>query len=84
MEPIKAPLKGKPWTMNEDIYLLESISEDHPTREIAAHLGRTRNSVIGRYDRLTHPRNPQPEPEDHPDDHPHRKPGRLEFLRTRG
>jgi hypothetical protein len=43
----------KTWTDYEDELLLDLISEDMPFREIANHLGRTRNACIGRMSRLS-------------------------------
>ncbi len=87
MEPVKAKVTGKPWTEEEDKTLISGWQFGHSPRTIANLLGRTRNSIIGRHDRLIHPRKVEPsqQPEQDPiHDHPHRKPGRLEFLRTRG
>jgi hypothetical protein len=42
----------RPWTDEEDEMLLEMVGDEILYRDIAAKLGRTRNSCIGRMHRL--------------------------------
>lgn len=44
--------KDNPWTIEEDATLKELYCEGYSSRQISDRLGRTRNAVVGRWDRL--------------------------------
>lgn len=52
MEPIDSPMKPRPWTHDEDNYLRQHALDGWSARDIAAPIGRSKNSVIGRASRL--------------------------------